>query len=89
MILDALVSAVARVQPYPPEELGLLFQRLEFQLIGRWATEDVLQRGGTHWVTMLFERGGGQARAVDQIEGVLSGRRFDRAPAYDRCTQFS
>lgn len=33
-------------QPYVPEELQLLFERLGFQLIGCWDTEDVLQRTG-------------------------------------------
>lgn len=60
-------------QPYVPEELQLLFERLGFQLIGRWDTEDVLQRAGTHWVTMLLElQTSGQLRAVDQIEGILN-----------------
>ena len=60
-------------QPYVPEELQLLFERLGFQLIGRWNTEDALQRPGTHWVTMLLElRTGGHLRAVDQIEGILN-----------------
>lgn len=59
-------------QPYVPDELQLLFERLGFQLVGRWNTEDVLQRAGTHWVTMLMElRTGGHLRAVDQIEGIL------------------
>lgn len=60
-------------QPYLPEELQLLFERLGFQLIGRWDTDDVLQRGGMQWVTMLLElRAGGVLRAVDQIEGILN-----------------
>lgn len=60
-------------QPYAPEELQLLFERLGFQLIGRWDTEDVLGRAGTHWVTMLLElRSGSGLRAVDQIEGILN-----------------
>jgi SAM-dependent methyltransferase len=60
-------------QPYVPEELQLLFERLGFQLIGRWDTQDVLQRVGTQWVTMLLElRTSGQLRAVDQIEGILN-----------------
>lgn len=60
-------------QPYTPEELQLLLERLGFQLVGRWDTQDVLQRTGTHWVTMLLElRTGGPVRAVDQIEGILN-----------------
>ena len=60
-------------QPYMPEELQLLFERLGFQLIGRWDTEDTLRRAGTRWVTMLFElRTVGHLRAVDQIEGILN-----------------
>jgi SAM-dependent methyltransferase len=60
-------------QPYLPDELQLLLERLGFQLIGRWDNDDVLGRPGTHWVTMLLElRSGGPARAVDQIEGILN-----------------
>lgn len=60
-------------QPYVPEELQLLFERLGFQQIGRWVTEDGLQRTGMAWVTLLLElRIGGQLRAVDQIEGILN-----------------
>ncbi len=60
-------------QPYLPEEMQLLLERLGFQLIGRWDTEDVLLRAGTSWVTLLLElRAGGQTRAVDQIEGILN-----------------
>jgi SAM-dependent methyltransferase len=60
-------------QPCVPEELQLLFERLGFQLIGRWDTEDALRRAGTAWVTLLLElRAGGQVRAVDQIEGILN-----------------
>lgn len=60
-------------QPYQPDELQLLFERLGFQQIGRWETVDVLQRAGTSWVTMLMElRIGGPVRAVDQIEGILN-----------------
>ncbi len=60
-------------QPYLPGELQLLFERLGFQQIGRWDTQDVLQRTGTAWVTLLLElRAGGLVRAVDQIEGILN-----------------
>lgn len=60
-------------QPYLPEELQLLFERLGFQLVGRWDSEDILQRNGMHWVTMLLElRISGHLRAVDQIEGILN-----------------
>lgn len=60
-------------QPYQPDELQLLFERLGFQQIGRWVTADVLQRAGTRWVTMLLElRSSGQIRAIDQIEGILN-----------------
>lgn len=59
--------------PYRPEYLQLLFERLGFQLIGRWDDEDAPGRGGVRWFTLLFElRAGGAARAVDQIEGILN-----------------
>lgn len=59
--------------PYTPEQLQLLLERLGFQLIGRWNTDDVLKRADTSWVTLLFElRLGTALRAVDQIEGILN-----------------
>jgi SAM-dependent methyltransferase len=58
---------------YKAEEIQLLFERLGFQLIGRWDTEDALARAGTNWYTLLLEfRDAGGLRAVDQIEGVLN-----------------
>ena len=58
---------------YAPDYLQLLFERIGFQQIGRWVTDDAMQRAGTRWVTLLFElRAGGAARAVDQIEGILN-----------------
>jgi SAM-dependent methyltransferase len=58
---------------YTAEYLQLLFERLGFQLIGRWKTEDALGRTGTKWYTLLFQLAGtGQLRAVDQIEGILN-----------------
>ncbi len=58
---------------YRPEYLQLLFERVGFQLIGRWENDDGLGRAGTRWSTLLFElRAGGALRAVDQIEGILN-----------------
>lgn len=58
---------------YGPEELQLLLERLGFQLIGRWDSDDALQRAGTRWFTLLLDlRSGGAFRAVDQIEGILN-----------------
>jgi SAM-dependent methyltransferase len=58
---------------YASERLQLLFERLGFQQIGRWDTEDAHARPGTMWSTLLFElRSGGPLRAVDQIEGILN-----------------
>lgn len=59
--------------PYTSEYIQLLFERLGFQLIGRWDTEDALCRSGTGWFTLLLELGSGdKLRAVDQIEGILN-----------------
>jgi SAM-dependent methyltransferase len=58
---------------YTSEYVQLLFERLGFQLIGRWDTEDALCRRGTAWFTLLLELGSGEKlRAVDQIEGILN-----------------
>jgi SAM-dependent methyltransferase len=59
--------------PYTSDYVQLLFERLGFQLIGRWDTEDALCRPGTGWFTLLLELGSGdRLRAVDQIEGILN-----------------
>ena len=59
--------------PYAPEEITLLFERLGFQLIGRWDTGDALARAGTSWFTLLFElRNSGIQRPIDQIETILN-----------------
>lgn len=58
---------------YQPGEIQLLFERLGFQLISRWDTEDALDRAGTSWYTLLLEfRDTGGLRAIDKIEGVLN-----------------
>lgn len=58
---------------YTAEYIQLLFERIGFQRIGRWSTEDALGRAGTAWYTLLFElRAGDAVRAVDQIEGILN-----------------
>lgn len=60
-------------QSYSPEEITLLFERIGFQLIGRWDTEDSLARTGTSWYTLLLElRNTGTQRPVDQIETILN-----------------
>ena len=41
--------------PLVPEALQLLFERIGLQPIGRWDTDDALQRPGTRWSTLLFE----------------------------------
>jgi SAM-dependent methyltransferase len=56
-----------------PEEVQLLAERMGFQLIGRWDTDDALHRTGTRWYTLLLElRSTGALRAVDRIEGILN-----------------
>lgn len=58
---------------YTAEYLQLLFERIGFQLIGRWDDEDGLGRAGTRWYTLLLElQSAGGLRAVDQIEGILN-----------------
>jgi hypothetical protein len=58
---------------YAPEYLQLLFERVGFQLIGRWNTGDALGRVGTTWYVLLLELRTGQgARSADQIEGILN-----------------
>jgi SAM-dependent methyltransferase len=58
---------------YRPEYLQLLFERVGFQLIGRWESHDGLGRAGVRWYTLLFElRAGSALRAVDRIEGILN-----------------
>jgi hypothetical protein len=56
-----------------PESLELLFERLGFQLIGKWEDEDSLGRQGITWTTLLLVLSSGQLhRPIDQIEGVLN-----------------
>lgn len=59
--------------PLVPQALQLLFERIGLQRIGRWDSDDALQRSGTRWCTLLFElRATGTLRAADQIEGILN-----------------
>ena len=45
---------------YAPEYLQLLFERIGFQQVGRWDSDDALARAGTRWYTLLLElRAGG------------------------------
>lgn len=61
--------------PYLPEYLQLLFERIGFQLIGRWENEDSLGRTEIHWISMLFQlRATEVSRPADQIEAILSPR---------------
>ncbi len=56
-----------------PEAIELLFERLGFQLIGRWENADSLGRPGFSWITLLFAlRSDHALRPIDQIEGVLN-----------------
>lgn len=58
---------------YSSEYVQLLFERIGFQQIGRWDSDDALDRSDVRWCTQLFElRLGGTVRAVDQIEGILN-----------------
>ena len=41
--------------PYTAEAITLIFERLGFQPIGRWQSDDHLGREGTSWYTLLLE----------------------------------
>lgn len=59
--------------PLAPDYLELLFERLGFDMIGRWLTEDGQGRPGCSWCVLLFQiRHAGTLRPLDQIEGILS-----------------
>ena len=48
---------------YAPEYLQLLFERIGFQQVGRWDSDDAMARTGTRWYTLLLElRVGGRVR---------------------------
>ncbi len=44
--------------PLAAKDLQGLFERIGLQAIGRWDEDDALQRCGTRWSTLLFERRG-------------------------------
>ncbi len=59
--------------PLQPDYLQLLFERIGFQLLEKWRSNDGLNREGYTWVTFLFQvRYPGGARPLDQIEGILN-----------------
>ena len=52
--------------PYTAEEISLLFERLGFQLVHRWDTDDSFGRGGIRWFTLLLAlRDTGIQRPID------------------------
>ena len=56
-----------------PDYLQLLFERIGFQLIGRWDDEDSLGRENHFWSVLLFQLKNSQIlRPIDQIEGILN-----------------
>ena len=59
--------------PLPPDFLELLFERLGFQLIGRWHSADGMGRPGHSWHVLLFTlQHTAGLRPLDQIEGILN-----------------
>ncbi len=55
------------------DEIELIFERVGFAPIGRWAGDDALGRDGHNWATLALElRSSGTSRPIDQIEAVLS-----------------
>ena len=58
---------------YDPDYLQLLFERIGFQLIGRWNDKDSLGRENHFWITLLFQLETSQnVRPIDQIECILT-----------------
>ena len=56
-----------------PDYLQLLFERIGFQLIGRWDDEDSFGRENHFWSVLLFQLKNSQIlRPIDQIEGILN-----------------
>jgi len=59
--------------PLNEEYLGLLFERLGFQQVGKWHSSDATGRKGHSWCTLLFYlRHAQTARPLDEIAGILS-----------------
>ncbi len=59
--------------PLPPDYLRLLFERVGFDLVGRWESTDSLNRNGYCWCSLLLRlRHRSGSRPVDLIEGVLN-----------------
>lgn len=59
--------------PLNEEYLGLLFERLGFQQVGKWHSSDATGRQGHSWCTLLFYlRHAQTARPLDEIAGILS-----------------
>lgn len=54
-----------------PEELALLFERVGFQLIGRWDADDSRGRPGIGWAVLLLERRDADVRPLDLLDSVL------------------
>lgn len=58
---------------YNSEYLQLLFERIGFQLIGKWTSKDGLGRENRSWITLLFSLvNSSNIRPLDQIEGILN-----------------
>ena len=59
--------------PLNPDYLAVLFERLGFQVLGRWDSDDAMGREGRRWCTLLFQLRHSEAmRPVDAIAGILS-----------------
>ncbi len=59
--------------PLNEEYLGLLFERLGFQQVGKWHSGDAVGRKGHSWCTLLFYlRHAKTVRPIDEIAGILS-----------------
>lgn len=63
---------------YNPEYLQLLFERIGFQLTGKWETADSLGRRERTWVTLLFNLSNkSNLKPLDKIEGILNRDKKD------------
>ncbi|HNQ88797.1 MAG TPA: methyltransferase domain-containing protein [Verrucomicrobiota bacterium] len=60
-----------------PENLHFLLERVGFQRLNRWDTEDSLGREHRRWATQLFVLQGAGSRSLEKIEAILNRDKKD------------